>query len=76
MSDLSDLYEVAGHTWPAHRKMFDEFWLLSQGRGGGKRVSAATLQDRIDIPDISIAGKGMPELGQDPLFMIRDGEKN
>ena len=68
MSDLSNLYEVADHTLPAHRKMFHEFWLLSQRRSGGKRVSAATLQDSIDIPDISIAGKGMPELGQDPPF--------
>ena len=38
-------------------------------------MSAATLQNRIDIPDISIAEKGMLELGQDPLFMIRDGDQ-
>ena len=38
-------------------------------------MSAATLQNRIDIPNISIAAKGILELGQDPLFMIRDGEQ-
>ena len=75
MPDLSDLYEVVDHTWPAHRKISCGSWILRQGCGGGKRVSAATLQSRIDIPDISVAEKGMLELGQDPLFMIRCGDK-
>ena len=75
MPDLSDLYEVVDHTWPAHRKISCGSWLLRQGCGGGKRVSAATLQNKIDIPDVSIAEKGMLALGQDPLFMIRDGDQ-
>lgn len=75
MPDLSDLYEVVDHTWPAHRKISCGSWLIRQGCGGGKRVSAATSQDKIDVPDISIAEKAMLELGQVPLFMIRDGDK-
>ena len=75
MPDLSDLYEVVDHTWPADRRIPCGSWLLRQGCGGGKRVSAATLQHRIDIPDLSISEKGMPELGQNPLSMMRDGDK-
>ena len=57
MPNLYDLYEAADNTWPTHRKIFHELCLLSQRRGRGKRVSAATLQDRIYIPDISFAEK-------------------
>ena len=75
MPDLFDLYEVVDHTWPTHHKTSSRSWILRQGRGEGKRVSVATLQDRIDTPDISFAEKAMLELGHDLLFIIRDVDK-
>ena len=73
--DLCDLYEVIDHTWPAHKQVSCGPWTLREGRGGGKRVSAATLQDRTKVQEIKMAEKGMRELGQIPLFMVRDGEE-
>lgn len=75
MPELSDFYEVVDHTWPAYRKISCGPWTLRDGRCGGKRVSAATLQVEKDVPDISVAETGQRELGQNPLFMIRAGDK-
>ena len=38
-------------------------------------MSAASCHHKTDIRDISIAEKGMREIGQDPLFMIRARDK-
>ena len=75
MRELSDLYEVVDHTWPAHHKISCGPWALREGRGRGKRMSAANLRSEIDMPDVSVAEKGMFELGQNRLFVIRDGDK-
>lgn len=42
--------------------------------GGGKRVSAATARAPVVEADIVVAEGAMREIGQRPLFMIREGE--
>lgn len=73
--DLSDLFDALDATWPAAAKVAAGPWLLREGRGGGKRVSAATAQGDWREDDLSAAEKSMRLMGQDPLFMIRPGEK-
>jgi len=72
--DLAALYETVDATWPAaafHRK---GPWVYREGRGGGKRVSAATAEGPVTEVDISDAEAAMAGLGQTSLFMIRDGD--
>lgn len=48
-------------------------FLLREGAGGGKRVSAATLDGEIPN-DLQEAETAMRAFGQTPLFMVRGGE--
>lgn len=59
-------------TWPAASARGAHGFLIREGRGGGKRVSAATATG--DAPDIDAAIAAMQDLGQPALFMIRAGE--
>lgn len=71
------LYEAMQATWPpaATRNLGDV--TLREGQGGGQRVSAATW-DGPGPPTaaaLDAAEAGMREMGQVPLFMIRQGEE-
>lgn len=68
-------FDIIDATWPAARIFRDGPWTLREGRGGGKRVSAATVETPVDLGDIEKAERAMRALGQAPLFMVRDGEK-
>jgi len=71
------LYAAIDGTWPAAAKTRVGPWTIRDGRGGGKRVSAATVATagvRVTDADIAVAEAGMCDLRQQPLFMIRDGE--
>lgn len=68
----AELYEVCARTWPAAVETRVGPWTIRAGKGGGQRVSAATLDGEFDLPDL--AENAMRGLGQDPLVMIRDGE--
>lgn len=46
--------------------------MLREGQGGGKRVSAATAVGAVGVHDIARAETEMSDLGQTPLFMMRD----
>ena len=48
--------------------------MLRNGAGGGKRVSAATAEGDWTDDDLAAAETAMRILGQDALFMIREGE--
>ena len=50
-------------------------WILRDGQGGGKRVSAATQRALLDTPDIDQAEARDGRMGQQPLFMIREGDE-
>lgn len=59
-------------TWPAASRQTTGGWVIREGKGGGSRVSAATLLR--DDAQIGVAEAAMRDLGQTPLFMIRPGE--
>lgn len=70
----SDLTALLDATWPAAATRRAGPWLVREGRGGGKRVSAATAEADWTEADIATAEAAQRDLGQDPLFMLRDGE--
>lgn len=68
------LYAVTEATWPPASQTFAGPWVLRDGAGGGKRVSAATAHSAWTEDDLPAAEAAMRMLGQTPLFMIREGE--
>jgi ribosomal protein S18 acetylase RimI-like enzyme len=65
----SDFLAVMDATWPAAEYQRLGPWLIRNGAGGGKRVSAASVAG--DWIDIAQAVAAMQDLGQTPLFLIR-----
>ncbi|WP_231119185.1 N-acetyltransferase [Rhodovulum sp. MB263] len=61
-------------TWPPAFRHMTGPWCLRDGQGGGKRVSAATLEGAFTPEAIPEAETGMVGLGQTPLFMVKPGE--
>ncbi|MEM7733193.1 MAG: GNAT family N-acetyltransferase [Pseudomonadota bacterium] len=70
--DLPTLYAAIDATWPAASMREMGPWLLRDGQGGGKRVSAATAARDVDEADVVAAEEAM---GQAPLFMILAGQE-
>lgn len=66
-----DWFEAVDATWPAAQFHHHDGWIIREGLGGGKRVSAASGSG-----DIELAERAQKSLGQDLLFMIRpqDGD--
>ncbi len=77
MSDPSaeTLFHAVDATWPAARAVVCGDWTVREGKGGGKRVSAATALTVGTVPNVGQAEEQMSALGQTPLFMIRSGEE-
>ena len=67
-----DLYPVIDATWPAAALHQTGPWLVRDGQGGGKRVSAATAQAPVTGDDIDQAEQAQHSLNQPALFMIRE----
>lgn len=65
------LAELAEATWPPQAVTQVGPWRLRDGRGGGQRVSAASLAGPWTAEDIPRAESAMRALGQVPLFAIR-----
>lgn len=59
-------------TWPPAAVFRVGPWLIRDGQGGGKRVSAATADAAWSDEDIPMAEAAMEKLGQPRLFMIRE----
>ena len=70
-----DLYGICEATWPPARSWREGGATLRDGKGGGKRVSAATIDGTPDRLELAGLEEAMRAMGQDPLFMIRDGEE-
>ncbi|MFC7705835.1 GNAT family N-acetyltransferase [Plastorhodobacter daqingensis] len=68
---LADLCRVLEATWPPAARVQLGPWTIREGRGGGKRVSAASAEGPVTAADIRAAEAAMANLGQDRLFMIR-----
>ncbi|MDW4500149.1 GNAT family N-acetyltransferase [Sulfitobacter sp. D35] len=71
---IADLYATTEATWPPARAWRAGPWMLRDGQGGGKRVSAATAEAEFSDADIPEAEAAMRRMGEVPLFMIRAGE--
>lgn len=76
MTDLpARVFDAIDGTWPARRILPEGAFLLRDGDGGGKRVSAATARGPADEGDIDRAEAGMRALSQRPLFQLRAGDE-
>jgi N-acetylglutamate synthase len=69
---VTDVFAALDATWPAAALRRTGPWLVRQGLGGGKRVSAATTSD--PNADIHLAEAAQAALGQAPLFCLRQGQ--
>lgn len=69
------LFDAVDGTWPAAAKVAAGPWMLREGRGGGKRVSAATVRAEWHPDDLSAAETAMRFMGQQPLFMIQNDQE-
>jgi GNAT superfamily N-acetyltransferase len=69
--DPATLAEVMEATWPPAACVPCGPFVLRDGQGGGKRVSAATVEGPWDAADLARAEAAM---GAQRLFLIRDGE--
>ncbi|EDZ48332.1 acetyltransferase, gnat family [Rhodobacterales bacterium Y4I] len=67
-------YAVTEATWPPASLRTLGPVTLREGQGGGSRVSAATVSGPVSGAQIAAAEEAMRAMGQDCLFMIRDGE--
>lgn len=72
--DTRALHDVVEASWPAHAQRTLGPWLLRDGRGGGKRASAATVCGQATADDLAAAEAAMRAMGQRPCFMIRAGD--
>lgn len=62
-------------TWPPFAVRTLGPWQLRDGKGGGKRVSAATLEGIFNPDSISEAEMAMRATGMRPLFQLRPGQE-
>lgn len=69
------LFDVLAETWPAAATRQMGPFTIRDGKGGGKRVSAATVTGPVSAADLPAAEEAMRGLGQVPLFMIRPGDE-
>ena len=74
LPDAQKLYEVCEATWPPAAVSDCGPFLIRDGQGGGKRVSAATATGPFTLDDITAAETAMRALNQTPLFQIREGD--
>ena len=68
------LFDAIEATWPAAALHSHGPWLVREGRGGGKRVSSVSAVGDWVPDDIPAAEAALAELGQEPLFQLRNGE--
>ncbi len=64
--DLPRLFAVLEATWPPAARQPAGPWVLRDGAGGGKRVSAATAEGAVTAADLAAAGD---------LVMVRAGQE-
>lgn len=76
--DIRALYAVTEATWPPARCEAVGPVTIREGRGGGKRVSAATVAvsatGALTGADLDRAEAAMRALGQGSLFQVREGD--
>ncbi|MDP3962050.1 MAG: GNAT family N-acetyltransferase [Pseudorhodobacter sp.] len=75
LPDAVTLFAALDATWPAAACNRCGPWLIRDGQGGGKRVSAATAAADWVPDDIASAEAAMRAFGHTPLFLLREGEQ-
>ncbi len=75
LPDAETLMRVCEATWPPAKTQRLGAWTIREGKGGGKRVSAATEDWPVTDADLPTAETAMRDLGQAPLFQVRTGEE-
>ena len=79
MKDIAPqrFFDALDATWAPQEFQKSSPFKMRVGNGGGKRVSAATLEeDSFNIKDIETISQDMLALGQDPLFMLKPGQED
>ncbi len=71
----AQLAAVMEASWPAAANHRQGPFLIRDGKGGGKRVSAATAEAPWTPADLSMAESAMAALDQPALFLIRHGDE-
>lgn len=71
---MTDPLDIVDATWPAARMHRHGPWLVREGRGGGQRVSAASLVSDWTPADIALAERVQADLGQVPLFRLSSAD--
>ena len=71
---VREIDPVIPATWPPLRRWTQGAITLSEGAGGGQRVSAATVEGTPGDDELSWAEIEMRALNQTPLFRIREGQ--
>ena len=71
LPDADALWAAMDGTWAPARLWREGVWTLREGKGGGQRVSAATVNGAFAVEDIAQAEAAMRAMGQDPIFQIR-----
>ncbi|OIQ75901.1 putative acetyltransferase [mine drainage metagenome] len=71
---IADLFATVDAPWPAAALHPAGPWLVREGRGGGKRVSAAAAGRPVAVADLAAMEAAQAALHQSPLVMIRQGE--
>jgi len=72
---MTDIFAVSDATWPSAAFHDAGAFRVREGRGGGQRVSAATVEGGWTEADIDAAEWMHQRLGQRPLFMVRPGDE-
>lgn len=66
----SDFAAAMEATWPPFATLRHGPWAIREGAGGGRRVSAASVEGDWTETDLPLAEAAMRNLGQDLLFVI------
>lgn len=74
LPDARQLYAVIDGSWPASVKQAVGPWTIRLDGQGGSRVSAATAEQPVTPADLPAAEDAMRDVGQTPLFMIREDD--
>ncbi|KFE34818.1 GNAT family N-acetyltransferase [Thioclava atlantica] len=72
---MTEPFGIIDASWPAASLRRAGGFLIREGKGGGSRVSCATLEVPLEEADIPAAEAAHVALGQVPRFMIRGGEE-
>ncbi len=70
------IFEVLDRTWPPAEFRCTDALCLRVGKGGGKRVSAATARRLLSLADVHDGEHEMRALHQTPLFMVKSGDND